>query len=107
MNSDKKKTVESAVEKPEFSTKQIRILKQPDGKYAVWSQIFDDYLRRDLDAGELEEWYIEYRSNIARKMIQWKIENADIDNITYESPPHTYHEAQEIRRENREDNSGS
>lgn len=38
-----------------------QIIRQPDGRYAVWSTIVEDFLLRDATQAQLVEWFIEDR----------------------------------------------
>ncbi len=46
-----------------------QIIKQPDGKLAVWSTVVDDFVRFDASVDEIIEWEVETaRKDIERRL---------------------------------------
>jgi len=77
-----------------------RILQRPDGDYAVWSTVVDDFIHEDMSAEELEAWYVEKEAQKAREHIQERIESWEGGSSPYPSNvgPRTYEEAQEFKQ---------
>lgn len=48
-----------------------QIIKQPDGRYLVWSTIVDDIVVYDADREEIIEWFVE--GAIARERTNTKV----------------------------------
>lgn len=74
-----------------------RYLKQPDGKYAVWSTVVDDFIFRDMDADMVREWYVKQEAEKAREHINDRIETWENGESPYpgDAHPRTFEEAVE------------
>lgn len=72
----------------------IRIIQQPNGKFAAYSSVVEDFLVEDATEEGLEEWYLERQEERARGTIRSKVEKAEEG--SYKTPgPTTYEEAKQ------------
>lgn len=55
----------------------IRIFEQPDGQFAVYSSIVEDFIVEDATADEVREWYVEREKEKAREKVEDMLHNAE------------------------------
>lgn len=79
-----------------------QIIKQPDGRYAVFSSITDTITVWDATADEIVEMYAERAAEDARRHVRRQLEHvaADRPREAYHQFAMTWHEALEMDREN-------
>jgi hypothetical protein len=77
-----------------------QIIKQPNGLWALWSSIVDDFILTDVTANDILEYYVEeYRADMAND-ISNKITQLNNGKKAYYQFTMTYEEAMERRRLN-------
>ena len=75
-----------------------QIIKQPDGKFCVWSTIVDDFIIIDATPEEIIEIYIEEKSEEIKRSVYEVVDLLDQNKKPfYYSYDMTYEEACELR----------
>lgn len=76
----------------------IRVFQQPNGQFAVYSSIVEDFLVEDADEEDVREWYIERQKQQAEDKIEQMLEGAREGNHLANGPT-SYAEAVNRKKE--------
>ena len=76
----------------------LQIIKQPDGRYAIWSTVVDDFLQMDLRESEVHEFFGCRAYDEAAESAQCVMEQLECGERPYFQFTLTWKQAQAARR---------
>ena len=75
-----------------------QIIRQPDGRYAVWSSVVDDFVMHDVTAQEIEDDFALEAAEEAREGVREVVRALKQGKRPYHQFTMTYDEAQALAR---------
>jgi len=70
-----------------------QIIKQPDGKFAIWSSIVDNFIFVNCDADEVVAAFVEDATKDLERSVREKLEKVEADKPAYYQFTKTWDEA--------------